>query len=266
MKQYICEHCHQTFSRRGTKTPRYCSRECHDNARRKYPDIPCVQCGTVFQPKFASHAHCSEICAHKTTQEKLSRKVIRTCQHCNQEFECSPAFSESKFCSQDCYYKAKQVTQERACDYCGKVYLPRAARSDRGCCSRECAFALAEVQRPDKTVECAYCGDKFTPHSDKQRYCSKECGNIARRTKSYGRKRRTENFSPVRKEAIRARDGYCCVACGSDDRIQVDHILCVELGGKSTIDNGQTLCHDCHVKKTTYDKWLIRENRRLPKL
>ena len=52
--------------------------------------------------------------------------------------------------------------------------------------------------------------------------------------------------------AIMARDGYRCVKCGRSGRhfdLEIDHIIPIAKGGKSTYDNLQTLCHKCNVKK-----------------
>lgn len=51
------------------------------------------------------------------------------------------------------------------------------------------------------------------------------------------------------------RDGYKCVICGRGYRegveLHVDHIKPKYLGGKSTIENGQTLCAQHNfIKKT----------------
>jgi len=55
-----------------------------------------------------------------------------------------------------------------------------------------------------------------------------------------------EDFTPEQKEAILKRDGYKCVICGRSEKdgveLHVDHIRPKSLGGKSTIENGQTLC------------------------
>lgn len=55
-----------------------------------------------------------------------------------------------------------------------------------------------------------------------------------------------EDFSPNLKKQILERDGYKCVICGMGIRegvkLQVDHIIPKDLGGKATLENGQTLC------------------------
>lgn len=49
------------------------------------------------------------------------------------------------------------------------------------------------------------------------------------------------------------RDGFRCVRCGRgrEDgvKLHVDHIIPVSRGGKSTMDNLQTLCEDCNCGK-----------------
>ncbi|BCZ17549.1 hypothetical protein NHP190003_08310 [Helicobacter sp. NHP19-003] len=59
-----------------------------------------------------------------------------------------------------------------------------------------------------------------------------------------------EDFSPALKKQILKRDGYQCVICGAGEKegveLHVDHIKPKDLGGKATLENGQTLCakHD----------------------
>jgi hypothetical protein len=54
--------------------------------------------------------------------------------------------------------------------------------------------------------------------------------------------------------AVFIRDNRTCIWCGSKDKIEADHIkpfsLFPEL--RFAIDNGRTLCHDCHRKTETY--------------
>ena len=52
--------------------------------------------------------------------------------------------------------------------------------------------------------------------------------------------------------AIYARDGNRCRKCGRSGRhydLEIDHIIPIAKGGKTTYDNLQTLCHRCNVKK-----------------
>ena len=50
--------------------------------------------------------------------------------------------------------------------------------------------------------------------------------------------------------SIYKRDKYRCRKCGrKTNDLEIDHIIPIAKGGKSTYDNLQTLCHRCNVKK-----------------
>ena len=64
--------------------------------------------------------------------------------------------------------------------------------------------------------------------------------------------------------AIYARDGYRCRKCGrATNDLEIDHIIPIAKGGKTTYENLQTLCHYCNQKKgsniefggRTYKRW-----------
>lgn len=64
--------------------------------------------------------------------------------------------------------------------------------------------------------------------------------------------------------AIYARDGYRCRKCGrKTDDLEIDHIIPIAKGGKTTYDNLQTLCRYCNKQKgssiestrNTYNRW-----------
>ncbi|MBQ9773598.1 MAG: topoisomerase DNA-binding C4 zinc finger domain-containing protein [Clostridia bacterium] len=50
--------------------------------------------------------------------------------------------------------------------------------------------------------------------------------------------------------AIYERDDNCCRKCGSEYDLEIDHIVPISKGGKSTYQNLQTLCHKCNVEKS----------------
>lgn len=49
--------------------------------------------------------------------------------------------------------------------------------------------------------------------------------------------------------AIYARDNYRCVKCGDTEDLEIDHIYPISKGGKSDLNNLQTLCHHCNYRK-----------------
>ena len=50
------------------------------------------------------------------------------------------------------------------------------------------------------------------------------------------------DFTESQRKQIFARDDHKCVDCGSEEKLEADHKLPWSKGGKTTIDNGQTLC------------------------
>lgn len=60
------------------------------------------------------------------------------------------------------------------------------------------------------------------------------------------KRRKLEDFTAAQKAAILKRDKYRCVVCGKGRKegveLHIDHIKPKDLGGKATLENGQTLC------------------------
>ncbi len=70
------------------------------------------------------------------------------------------------------------------------------------------------------------------------------------------KKRELEDFTSEQKEQIFKRDNYRCVICGKGKadgvEIHADHIKPKDLGGKATLENGQTLCAQHNFLKKNY--------------
>lgn len=60
----------------------------------------------------------------------------------------------------------------------------------------------------------------------------------------------------IRERALR-RDGWLCVCCAGLGRTtvatEVDHILPLFKGGTDDLENLQSLCGECHARKTAED-------------
>lgn len=56
------------------------------------------------------------------------------------------------------------------------------------------------------------------------------------------------------REYVLRRDGYCCVWCGSKEKLEVDHIKSQKDYPELRYDprNGRTLCESCHRKTPTW--------------
>jgi 5-methylcytosine-specific restriction endonuclease McrA len=65
-----------------------------------------------------------------------------------------------------------------------------------------------------------------------------------------------EGFPPGVRKAILEADRHRCRKCGAMQNLEADHIVPVRHGGQSTFENGQTLCRECHRRKTYYEEWI----------
>ena len=106
---------------------------------------------------------------------------------------------------------------------------------------------------------CRECGKKFFVKNyrrDTAKFCSHKCSEIDRdegKSTLYKRIRKSKEYKLWR-TSVFERDEYTCVWCGETGYIQADHIkpfsLFPEL--RFAIDNGRTLCIDCHKTTGTY--------------
>lgn len=48
------------------------------------------------------------------------------------------------------------------------------------------------------------------------------------------------------------RDRYRCKFCGSNQRLEVDHIIPWSAGGSDDMDNLRTLCHRCNTERSNF--------------
>lgn len=65
---------------------------------------------------------------------------------------------------------------------------------------------------------------------------------------------RRSNDYKIWARAVKERDGKKCVFCGSTEKLEADHIKPCSIFPELSlaIDNGRTLCHDCHKQTDTY--------------
>lgn len=70
------------------------------------------------------------------------------------------------------------------------------------------------------------------------------------------KKRELEDFTSILRQEIFERDNFRCVICGKGPKegieIHADHIKPKDLGGKATLDNGQTLCSQHNFLKKNF--------------
>ena len=60
--------------------------------------------------------------------------------------------------------------------------------------------------------------------------------------------------------AVYDRDNHRCIRCGAKQDLEIDHVFPISKGGKTTLNNLQTLCRNCNMKKSN----TIESNYNLP--
>lgn len=149
------------------------------------------------------------------------------------------------------------------CIECGKQFYVRNRRlATAKWCSKEC-WSKRGITYYQRT--CPNCTIQFETVDKRQNYCSKDCslsvhlgdkshlwkGGLTERSKiertcSAYRKWRLDIFK---------RDNFTCVECGKRDRtIEAHHIKPQSENPelRYEIDNGITLCHECHKQTDNY--------------
>lgn len=150
----------------------------------------------------------------------------------------------------------------RLCE-CGKWFNPN--NYSQKYCSKECGYKYRksggkkgkhypQLQRARIAV-CPVCGKEFRAVHDWTKrvsvYCSKECWS------KRGRKKYMKPNPPEYREWKRnvfKRDNYTCQRCGAKKNLEAHHVKekinFPEL--KYDVENGVTLCHECHKKTDNY--------------
>lgn len=65
----------------------------------------------------------------------------------------------------------------------------------------------------------------------------------------WGRNSGSHWIRPAKRLAIYARDGFCCVYCGSESKLSLDHVKPLALGGGNQATNLVTACIECNSGK-----------------
>jgi len=225
-----------------------------------------------------------------TSFAALENPISRICVECGTSFF-QPTIKLKRFCSKACgrkaYYQATYIRRGRRkgkflpCVSCGiDVWRRPSALKKRKLvfCSKE--HAIRWQKDNAFSFPCVICGKRvFTQPSQmrlrKRKTCSRECNSkmvtqlaelrrITNPPTEAALRRRIRYSKKMRKwrKAVFERDDYTCQNCGARNGngkaivLNADHIksfaLFPEL--RFDVDNGRTLCVDCHRKTDTHGR------------
>ncbi len=215
----------------------------------------CAYCGCVLVKneneanyRFKKRVYCNVKCRRKGAglkrRDKDVDKYLRMCKHCGKPYKRRPKekpyqYRRRRYCSNACklavlpkYSKGKIAHNnkqvEATCKWCGKTRMVAPCLASRSYCGRDCM--KAHFSSGIKAGE---------NHHNWQ-------GGI---TEDAGRDVLYPGYKDWRR-AVFKRDGFRCQICGDCSsgtlrahhvRARADHLDLV-----CDVDNGITLCHDCH--------------------
>lgn len=198
------------------------------------------ECGKWFHPKALRFKYCSTECGcrYKRYGGKLGKHYP------------------------DVRVWNKKDEIKKTCPVCNKVFFT--TRENAVYCSKDCWSHRATLMR-----NCPECGKQFkTTKSENRKFCSRECRNLSYREytgeKAHAWKGGTTKETKCRRSnseyrewrmAVFTRDNFKCQICGKHGSdLEAHHIKEVRNYPDLIydVDNGLTLCHECHKTTDNY--------------
>lgn len=235
LQKWICNTC----GFETTEKPACKNTTCWKCGKGRFQMWNLCECGKWFHAENSKQKYCSTECGYKykkTGGKKgkhyphLQRSEVRTCPICGKEFRAVDDYRSrrQKYCSKECWSNRGTVTKE--CKYCGKKIITYKS-SGKVYCNQNCRDADYRNFTGEKAR--AWQGGKT-----KKAKCI--------RTSAAYREWRTAVFE---------RDGYTCQMCGAKGvYLEAHHIKAQSIYPelRFDIDNGMTLCKECHKKTDNY--------------
>lgn len=166
------------------------------------------------------------------------------------------------FCSRECYLHQHRTSKKVSCENCGSKFSTTKARRNRVdniFCQRSCYLEYHDAK---VNTRCNNCSAELVLEENEvteHNFCSRACyytwlseSMSGSGNHQYIDGTTSKGFTPYERRQIFERDDYTCVSCGSKSKyLNAHHIKPVykypEL--EHTLDNGITLCIDCHADK-----------------
>ena len=190
------------------------------------------------------------------------QKNHKPCPLCGSEMN-----RQSTMC-RDCYDKKRARPESyvtKICPFCESEFTVHKCHIERGggiYCSVSCARSGSPTRKRTRVkVVCENCNSEFEKHRSEikknvhdKNFCSPECWyEYNQGDNHYGyeggqNERINAEYHEWRKSVIERDHGYCRL-CHSQERLEVHHIhrFAIYPDMRWDIQNGITLCHDCHV-------------------
>lgn len=115
----------------------------------------------------------------------------------------------------------------------------------------EAFWAAIDERRHERGVRrlytCAECAQSFEADLKRCPVCRRK-RKLQRRQLLHAADRQRGRISKTKRRGIYERDGHRCLACGSEKKLTLDHIVPISKGGTNDESNLQTLCEGCNCR------------------
>jgi hypothetical protein len=260
----------------------------------------CVTCGGGFNVKpshFKKRVNCSKKCYSIWVRKQLqgngnpnykggiSQSINNKCLFCEKIFN-STSYKPNKFCSRICQNRSQAIEKKEKAELKKKlswnfrwVKIKKLKKKYYCKCGSEIYRKSKSCKqcktKPKVEIKCKVCLKIFAVNYSQRtkKTCSNECFKLSHKkefnpswkggiTPENKKIRASEEYKKWR-ISVFERDSYCCVFCGQKGGIlHADHIkqFAFYKDLRLDINNGRTLCKECHSKTDSYLKGKKKTN------
>ncbi len=239
-----------------------------------------IKCNRCYKLKEIKNFETGRKTCRKCRSE-YKKKHIKECEECSRAFNSHNKLS--KYCSRECVAKSRRVRISVKCDNCGdskEVTISSASRVSNNFCDQLCRneylkTSMKGLRNPNYKRVTKKCDGCFTEievqpyqlENLKHNFCSRSCfmENIGKyysgeNNSNWNKSLSEEDRNDLRRypeyykwrNDVYSRDEHTCQSCGNTEsgNLNAHHIenYSNNIGLRTDINNGITLCVDCHIK------------------